>query len=67
VSGGDEETVSLSLNPKFLAMIERSREQIRQGKGVPAAEVRRRLGLPAARKSVKRRIERNGKRARQAS
>jgi len=67
VNGGDEETVSLSLNPKFLAMIERSRAQIRQGRGIPAAEVRRRLGLPAASKTVKRKTERNGKRTRRAS
>jgi antitoxin (DNA-binding transcriptional repressor) of toxin-antitoxin stability system len=67
VNGGDEETVSLGLNPKFLAIIERSREQFRQGKGIPAAEVRRRLGLPEASKGAKRKNERNGKRARRAS
>lgn len=47
IDGGDEETVSLGLNPKFIALIERSRQQFREGKGIPAAEVRRRLGIPA--------------------
>jgi antitoxin (DNA-binding transcriptional repressor) of toxin-antitoxin stability system len=67
VNGGDEETVSLSLNAKFLQIIERSREQFRQGKGVSSAEVRRRLGLPEASKAAKRKTDRNGKRTRRAS
>ena len=43
VEGADLETVSLSLNPQFLAILERSRaRQIAEG-GVSAEEMRRRL------------------------
>ena len=41
----DLETVSLSNNPKFLALIERSRSRRRQGVLTPT-EMRDRLGLP---------------------
>src|SRR4051794_32571899 len=41
----DWETVSLSLNPKFWAIIERSGRSIEREGAIPAAEVRRRLGL----------------------
>ena len=62
----DMECLSLGTNSDFLALIERSRQQMRQGKGIPAAEVRRRLGLPA-RKPTKRKSAINGKRTRRAS
>jgi hypothetical protein len=43
VDGSDLETVSLSLNPQFLAILERSRaRQIAEG-GVSAEEMQRRL------------------------
>lgn len=43
VPNADMETVSLSTNPKFLSLIERSRErQVREG-GISSAEMRRRL------------------------
>lgn len=45
VPNADMETVSLSTSPKFLALIERSRE--RQGKegGITTDDMRRRLGI----------------------
>jgi len=41
----DLETVSLSSNPRFLELIERSRSRLCHEGGIPSAEVRRRLGL----------------------
>lgn len=44
ISNADPETVSLSTNPRFLALIERSRRhQAAQG-GLSSEEMRRRLG-----------------------
>ena len=45
VPNADAETVSLSSNRKFLAIIERSRLRRRKEGGVSAAEMRRRLRL----------------------
>jgi hypothetical protein len=46
VHGADVETVSLSLNPKFNAIIQRSIErQAREG-GFSSEEIRREFGLP---------------------
>ncbi len=42
----DLETVSLSTNPKFLELIERSRSRHRAQGGISSDEMRRRLGLP---------------------
>ena len=39
----DEETLALSLDRKFLAIIDRSRARIKKEGGVPASEIRRRL------------------------
>ncbi len=41
--GTDLETLSLSTNPDFIALIERSRSRIRQEGGISAAEMRRRV------------------------
>ncbi len=41
----DMETISLSSNPKFMALIERSRTQRHSEAGVSSTEMRRRLGL----------------------
>ena len=41
----DLETVSLSTNPKFLELIERSRSRHREQGGISSNEMRRRLGL----------------------
>jgi hypothetical protein len=42
----DFESLVLSLNPRFQAMIERSREEYRNGASLSADEVRRELGIP---------------------
>ena len=39
----DEETIALSTNKQFLAILEKSRQSYRDQGGIPAAEVRRRL------------------------
>lgn len=45
VSNVDAETISLSTNPKFLAILERSRARERREGGISSKEMRRRLGL----------------------
>ncbi len=45
IENADLETVSLSTNPAFLALIERSRARHRAEGGLSADEVRRRLGI----------------------
>jgi hypothetical protein len=42
----DLESITLSENPKFRAIIERAREEARRGLGRPIEDVRRELGLP---------------------
>lgn len=41
----DFETISLSSNPKFKEMVERSRASRREKGGISSAEMRQRLGL----------------------
>ena len=45
IENTDLEAVSLSTNPKFLAIIERSRARHQAEGGIPSEEMRRRLGL----------------------
>ena len=45
IRNADEETVALSTNRKFLRIIERSRARVKKEGGIPAGELRRRLGL----------------------
>ncbi|MBM4026213.1 MAG: type II toxin-antitoxin system Phd/YefM family antitoxin [Planctomycetes bacterium] len=45
IENADLETVSLSTNPAFLTLIERSRARHRAEGGLSGDEVRRRLGL----------------------
>ena len=47
VPNADAETISLSTNPKFLAIIERSRLRHEREGGISPDEMRRRLGLSA--------------------
>lgn len=47
IRNADAETLSLSSNPQFLAIIERSRARHKSEGGVSSEEVRRRFGLPA--------------------
>jgi prevent-host-death family protein len=44
----DYESLSLSTNPKFAQIIARSRARMEKEGGIPAAQVRRKLGLPPA-------------------
>ena len=45
VPNADLETVTLSTNPQFLALIERSRQRQASEGGISSQEMRRRLGL----------------------
>ncbi len=45
IENADLETVALSTNPKFLALIERSRARQKSDGGISSDEMRRRLGL----------------------
>jgi prevent-host-death family protein len=45
IENADLETISLSTNPKFLAIIERSRQRMKTEGGIPMEEMRRRLRL----------------------
>jgi len=45
IENADLETISLSTNPKFLAIIERSRRRARTEGEIGEKEMRRRLGL----------------------
>jgi hypothetical protein len=44
--GADEETLSLSCNPRFWEIMERSCRRMDKEGGISSNEVRRRLGLP---------------------
>jgi antitoxin (DNA-binding transcriptional repressor) of toxin-antitoxin stability system len=47
INNSDVESIALSTNPDFIAMIEASRRRQRIEGGIPLAEVRREFGLPA--------------------
>ena len=44
IENADSETVNSSTNPRFLALIERSRRRQKAQGGISSAEMRRRLG-----------------------
>jgi len=46
ITNADIETVSLSSNPKFIALIERSRAKQKAEGGISTEEMRRQLGKP---------------------
>jgi antitoxin (DNA-binding transcriptional repressor) of toxin-antitoxin stability system len=46
ITNADIETVSLSSNPKFIALIERSRLKQKAEGGLSTEEIRQRLGKP---------------------
>ena len=50
VEDEDWESISLSTNPEFMAIIERSRTRHAAKGGIPIKEVRRRLGLSKTRR-----------------
>ena len=45
LENADMETISLSINPKFIALIEQSRKRRRTEGSISSTEMRRRLGL----------------------
>jgi hypothetical protein len=47
LSQRDWESISLANNPRFLALIEASRESYRREGGIPLANIRQELGFPA--------------------
>jgi len=61
ITDADLETASLSTDPRFIALIERSRRLYKPGTGIPLEEIRRKYGLApkrrrgAARRTVRKR------------
>lgn len=51
--GMDAESISLANNPRFVAIIEKSRARHNAEGGVSTEEVRQRLGIPAKKKRRK--------------
>lgn len=45
IENADLETVTLSTDPRFIALIERSRALYKPGTGIPIEEIRRKYGL----------------------
>ena len=45
IDNADVETVTLSTDSRFIALIERSRTRYKAGAGIPLAEIRRKYGL----------------------
>jgi prevent-host-death family protein len=56
IENADVETVSLSTNPRFLELIERSRARARAEGGVSSEDMRRRFDDRPRRRRTKRRI-----------
>jgi hypothetical protein len=60
IDNADLETVSLSTDPRFIALMERSRTLYKPGTGIPLEEIRRKYGhgrkprRKAARKAARR-------------
>ncbi len=52
LKNADIETATLSTDPRFLALIERSRSRQKKEGGISGAEMRRRLGLAKKRHSA---------------
>ena len=52
--GADWESLAIGMNPKFLAIIERSRKAHREEGGISPDEMRRQLGIKPKRKARKR-------------
>jgi PHD/YefM family antitoxin component YafN of YafNO toxin-antitoxin module len=51
IKNADLETISLSQNPQFLALIERSRTRQEREGGISPDEMRRKLGIPLPRQA----------------
>ena len=52
LENADLETVALSVDPQFLALIERSRARHKKEGGISGAEMRRRLGIQAKKQGL---------------
>jgi len=64
IENADLETVSLSTDPRFIALIERSRALYKPGTGIPLEEIRRKYGLePKSRRKSARKPGRSRKAA----
>ena len=54
IENADLETVSLSTDPRFMALIERSRALYKPGTGIPLEEIKRKYGIKSKPKPVRR-------------
>ena len=61
IENADLETVTLSNDPRFIAMIERSRALYKPGSGIPLEEIRRKYGLQRKPRSKTTRRSRKGR------
>lgn len=52
----DEESISLSSNPEFLAMLRRSRESLKKTGAIPLEEIKRKYGLADSPKASRKNI-----------
>lgn len=50
LEGVDEESLAVSTNPEFIQIIRHSRKRLKKEGGIPADEVRRLVGVPAAKR-----------------
>ena len=57
----DAESMLLSINPRFGAILERSRTRLESEGGLSSEEVRKRLGIPAASRAAARHSKRQPK------
>jgi antitoxin (DNA-binding transcriptional repressor) of toxin-antitoxin stability system len=53
IVNADKETISLSMNPQFMALIERSRARYNSEGGVSSEDLRRQLGSTSAKRKRK--------------
>jgi|SoiMetStandDraft_2_1073263.scaffolds.fasta_scaffold274706_1 prevent-host-death family protein len=54
IENADLETVSLSTDPRFIALIERSRALYKPGTGIPLDEIKRKYGIKSKPKPARR-------------
>ena len=54
IENADLETVSLSTDPRFIALIERSRALYKPGTGIPLEEIKRKYAIKPKRKPARR-------------
>ncbi len=54
IENADLETVSLSTDPRFIALIERSRSRYKPGTGIPLEEIKRKYAIKSKPKPARR-------------